>query len=246
VTSLTVEEGSAAYLRAMRNVLASQEGICEVCKTFIPPAYRRCFSCDRQPNNLDVVVPITYSEHLGQMHHALRAYKDGLPDVQNYAMPRLAAILWRFLAGHESCVVRAARIDAFSLVTTVPSSSPDADEKRSNLRTIVAWCQPISDRFERVLAATGTGLPGRVYDENRYSATKPLDGEDVLLVDDTWTAGGHAQSAAYALRAAGASTVGLVVLGRHIRPDWEVTPGTTCGDLLRELPPFSWSSCAVH
>jgi hypothetical protein len=41
---------------------------------------------------------------------------------------------------------------------------------------------------------------------------------DVLLVDDTWVSGASAQSAAVALKAAGARRVALVVLGRHVDP----------------------------
>ncbi|HVT69016.1 MAG TPA: hypothetical protein VHF26_14795, partial [Trebonia sp.] len=43
-------------------------------------------------------------------------------------------------------------------------------------------------------------------------------GADVLVVDDTWVSGGSAQSAAAALKLAGASRVAVVVLGRHVNP----------------------------
>jgi adenine/guanine phosphoribosyltransferase-like PRPP-binding protein len=38
----------------------------------------------------------------------------------------------------------------------------------------------------------------------------------VLLLDDTWTSGGTAQSAAVALKRAGARSVTVVVVGRHL------------------------------
>ena len=43
-------------------------------------------------------------------------------------------------------------------------------------------------------------------------------GSDVLVVDDTWVSGGSAQSAAAALKLAGARRVAVVVLGRHVNP----------------------------
>ena len=43
-------------------------------------------------------------------------------------------------------------------------------------------------------------------------------GADVLLIDDTWVSGASAQSAAAALKAAGARRVALVVIGRHVDP----------------------------
>lgn len=249
MAQLTVHEAAATYASAMRNVLPDGDTvICSICRTFIDPIYDRCFKCNGQPNMLDVVVPISYSEHLGQLHLALRGYKDGYPQERRYAMPRLAAILWQFLAAHEPCVAAAAGVDAFALVTTVPSSKPEDDEQRSNFRTLVGWCDPIASRYERVLAATGDVPTGRDYDACRYRATERLDGRDVLLLDDTWASGGHAQSAAAALRDAGARTVALVVIGRHLRRDWEVViGGPTCGELFDDLPKtFDWTVCTVH
>jgi adenine/guanine phosphoribosyltransferase-like PRPP-binding protein len=100
----------------------------------------------------------------------------------------------------------------------------------------------------RVLEATGDVPTGREYHPHRYRSIDSLAEPDVLLLDDTWTTGGHAQSAAAALRAAGARKVALVVIGRHLRRDWEVViGGPTCGELFDELPKiFDWSICTVH
>jgi hypothetical protein len=71
----------------------------------------------------------------------------------------------------------------------------------------------------------------------------------VLLLDDTWTTGGHARSASRSLLAAGAATVSLVVIGRHVNGDYEPTKGSgeSCSDLLDAFPEdFDWTTCAVH
>jgi len=245
VTTLTVDEAAATYERAMRNPRPAQPGdICATCKTFIAPPHTECIPCNRGPGLIDSLVPITYSEHGGQVHHALRSYKDGGPAEQAYATPRLAGILWKFLARHEQCVASAAGSGGFDLVTTVPSSSP-AREERSSLRMLAGWCQPVQGRLETLLRPTGQG-GGRAFLPDRYEGTTSVDGQDVLLLDDTWTAGGHAQSAAWALRQAGARRVGMVVIGRHLRPDWEVSPGRTCADIYADLPrAFDWDTCAV-
>jgi hypothetical protein len=128
----------------------------------------------------------------------------------------------------------------------VPSSTPDRDEQRGNLRLIAELCTPISGRFERLLVPTGEVPPGRAYNPGRFACNENLAGKDALLVDDTWASGGHAQSAAAALLEAGAETVGLVVFGRHVQPTW-VVDGQTNGDLLAALPrAFDWETCAVH
>ena len=243
---LTVAEASAAYESAMRNVLPGGDGVCRICGTWIADGYFECYPCANQPNQLDAVVPITYSEHLGQVHTALRNYKDGIDSAQAFAAPRLAAILWRFIEIHEPCIARSAGVTAFDLVTTVPSSTPDSDEARPNLRWIVQACAPLEPRFERVLVATGQ-VSGRKYSPDRYTSNADLDGRQALLIDDTWTTGGHAQSAASALRDAGATHVGLVTIGRHVRPEWEIIEGTTSGEMLAKLPKqFDWQSCRVH
>lgn len=247
MTTLTVDEAAGTYQRAMINIAKPGPGVCSICRTFNSPEFDRCFACGHQPNRLDAVAPITYSVAGDAVHHALRYYKDGVAKVRSYAAPRLAGILWRFSERHEACIAREAGVAAFDLVTTVPSSSPEGDERRANLRWIVDACDPLRDRFERVLRATGQAAPGRDYDESRYAATGRLDDRNVLLIDDTWTAGGHAQSAAHALKAAGARSVGLIVMGRHIHRNREIKPGDTNADRLDALPtPFDWSDCAVH
>ncbi|WP_416900731.1 hypothetical protein [Micromonospora echinospora] len=44
-----------------------------------------------------------------------------------------------------------------------------------------------------------------------------------LVLDDTWTTGSRAQSLAYALKRAGARSVAVLVLGRHVRPEHEAS-----------------------
>ena len=219
-----------------------------ICRGFNDPEYDTCYQCGHQPEVLDAVVPITYSEHLGQMHTALRNYKDGAsPGVRRHAAVRLAAILWRFLDRHEECVARAAEVDGFEVVTTVPSSKPSRDQA-SALRELVGWIAPVRPRLSQALEPTGE-VEGRQFDARRFRARGELAGSAVLLLDDTWTSGGHATSAAQVLLEAGAAKVALVVIGRHVRREYEPVrdSGDTCGALLDALPEeFDWETCAVH
>lgn len=246
--AVQVDEASEAYERAMRNIAPPGPGICESCWAFIDPSFPTCYRCGHQPECLDVVVPISYSEHQGQLHTALRNYKDGASaGIRRNAAVRLAAILWRFLRDHEACVARAAGVEEFDLVTIVPSSDPDRDA-RSAFRKLAGWVRPIKPRFQRALEPTGE-VEGREFDANRFRATSDVSGQSILLLDDTWTTGGHAQSASQALLNAGSTKVALVVIGRHIRRDYEPVrdSGETCGSLLDDLPEaFDWSTCAVH
>jgi EAL domain len=69
---LGVDEASQAYERAMRNIAAAGPGVCRVCWGFIDPDYETCYKWGHQPDCLDAMVPITYSEHLGRRGSRIR------------------------------------------------------------------------------------------------------------------------------------------------------------------------------
>jgi predicted amidophosphoribosyltransferase len=244
--ALSVKEASETYASAMRNVPPAGEGICARCHCFVDPAFTRCYKCGQELDSLDLVVPITYSEDLGQLHLALRRYKSApTKEAREFAAVRLLAILWRFLELHEHCMTNALGIVSFDVVTVVPSSTRTRD-RASRLRAIVKACGPVKKRFEPLLAPAEHASDTRQFDPDRYEPQRSLHGENVLLIDDTWASGAHAQSAAYALKQAGAAKVAMVVIGRHVNPGWEVG-GKTSRALLDALArDFDWETCAVH
>lgn len=72
----------------------------------------------------------------------------------------------------------------------------------------------------RLTAAAQTS-DARALDANHFGTGVKLPADShVLLLDDTWTKGGHAQSAALALRRAGAGKVSVLVAARWIRRDF--------------------------
>jgi predicted amidophosphoribosyltransferase len=237
-------EVSAPYANFMLNPAKPGDRVCRVCRSFAGEGYTDCMKCGFQPDHIDVVVPISYSVGRGQMHHALRYYKDGgTRGLRQRFSVELAAVLWRFLVSHERCVARAAGVEEFEIVATVPSGSIARDDRRENLRRIVGEiCGAVGDRYERLLTPTDRGTDERRFDPDRYRTTRQLSGENVLLIDDTWTTGRSAQSAAFTLKQAGAGAVALVVLGRHVNLEWEDNER-----LLKRLTgPFDWEDCAVH
>jgi phosphoribosylpyrophosphate synthetase len=60
----------------------------------------------------------------------------------------------------------------------------------------------------------------REISRTHFSAVGLPRGAHVLLVDDTWASGGHAQSAALALREAGAARVSVLVVARWLKHDF--------------------------
>jgi hypothetical protein len=203
---------------------------------------RLCRACGANQHHLAAVAPISYSVGGEWLHHAIVSYKrDADPSVPD-AVAALARICAAFVSTHEACVAAASGVPGFRLVTTVPSGAPLRDLHHPLRRIVGELVAPTRDRYERLLVRSETPAIPRVFDPGRYSPTRRLDGEAVLLIDDMWTSGASAESAAAALLAAGAGTVAAIVVARHLNRGWREN------DLwLRRLARsgFDASSCVV-
>jgi predicted amidophosphoribosyltransferase len=215
--------------------------VCRTCFTFTE-GHEHCYACGHQESSLSAVAPISYSIAGGQLHHDLAGYKRLRGELARRLQVKVAAVLWRFLDDHEACVARGAAASAFDLVTTVPSSSRERDERHPLRRIVGELARPTRDRYERLLTRSSVAVPERTFDVRKFEVARALSGESVLLIDDTWTTGSCAQSAAAALRHAGAGTVAAVVIGRHVKRDWRENERR----LSALARPFDWSSCAWH
>lgn len=220
-------------------------GTCLTCHSVADRSYERCYPCHdgrstRGALLADTVVPISLAAKQGQLATALWKYKSDVVG-RRYFFTGLGAVLFRFLDLHESCVARIAGTAGFDVVTVVPSTKREAAEQplRDLVRTLVI---PVKPRFADLLSNTGA-VDGRVLDPCRYVADTDVAGKSVLLIDDTWTAGGHAQSAAWALKEAGAASVGVVVIGRHFDPGFRDNASYLTGVRAQR---FSWETCCVH
>jgi predicted amidophosphoribosyltransferase len=235
----TVAELTELYTNFM---LAPRPGpdVCERCFNFTR-GYDRCYACSHIEQHLDAIAPISYSVAHEQLHHALASYKRLEGEVARRLTVELAAVLWRHLASHENCIATAARTTRFELVTTVPSGDRDRYERHPLGRIAGQLVRPTRDRYERLLRRTTQPLRPREFDPTRFEATRGLDSEPVLLIDDTWTTGASAQSAAKALKDAGAGPVAAVVIGRHLNREWHENDRR-----LRGIgTPFDWDRCAL-
>lgn len=235
----TVRELSAVYGNFMVSPRPGP-GVCETCFN-LTDGYSRCYACAHGELWLDAIAPISYSVAREQLHHALASYKRLGGAIAHRLQVELAAVLWRHLAEHEQCVARCAGEAAFELVATVPSGDTDRDRRHPLRRIVGELVGPTRERYERLLSRSPAPVSPRSFDRHRFAVRRALHGEAVLLVDDTWTTGASAQSAAAALKLAGAGAVAAVVIGRHVNRDWRENDRR-----LRALgQPFDWSRCAL-
>ena len=233
----TVNELAAPYENFMLSPRPGP-GVCVRCFN-LTDGYDLCFACAQHPGLLSAVAPISYSIGGEQLHHALASYKRLDGEMAQRLTVGIAAVLWRYLLGHETCIAQAAGAVSFPIVTTIPSSSWHG-ERHPMGHIVGQLVGPTRKRYKPLLVRTNAEVAARAFSPEKYRVLAPLSGEPVLLIDDTWTTGANAHSAAAALRAAGAGPVSAVVIGRHVNRDWHQNDRR-----LRALERFDWAKCAL-
>lgn len=245
----TVVDLSEPYRNHLIPVLPPGRGVCAVCWSAAHPDFRLCYKCNAARNDFrqglaDIVVPIALAVKREQLAHELWHYKyDVDPSVRTRLGNRLAAVLWRFLGQHEKHIADAIGVPEFEIVATVPGTR-EREGGHPLERIVGEIVGPTKDRYEPLLTLGQSGVPAHTLAHGRYRATRALRGDPaVLLVDDTWTSGGNAQSAALALRAAGAANVAVLVIGRHFDRAFR-----DCETYYQQAKSarFTWDSCCLE
>lgn len=129
-------------------------------------------------------------------------------------------------------------------VVAVPSTS---GRTAHPLRKLVAGTVEGTDQNHAdLLTVARTDLGQREHSADRYKATRQLRGRNLLVIDDTWTTGAHAQSASAALKTAGAAGVAVLTIGRWFNPDF-TTGGVHGAPWLAEhrRPGWDWQRCCL-
>jgi hypothetical protein len=159
----------------------------------------------------DAVAPVAYAPKGSRLARDLWLYKSARPGA-GPAGAALRALLLVFLHDHGRQVWQRAGMTVPTHACVVPScrGRPGPHPLQALLRgfLVLPWTMLFTE--------PGADLGARSLDPGRFRAERPLSGAAVLLLDDTWTSGGSAQSAALALKRAGARSVAAVVLGRHV------------------------------
>jgi hypothetical protein len=191
-------------------------GLCQVCKGSARRGCARCYQCELHAQSApgllaDAVAPVAYAVKGSPLARDLWLYKAGRPPGRA-AGSRLLRLLLVFLHDHGPQVWRQAGMARPSQACVVPSGRGRAAP------------HPL-----RALAAPYLALPwvsmhprpggdpwARLLDGARFRRAGRVTGAGILLLDDTWASGASAQSAAVALKQAGARAVAVVVIGRHV------------------------------
>ncbi|MFG3258109.1 phosphoribosyltransferase [Streptomyces sp. NPDC048172] len=215
----------------MRNPIRERGVTCEVCLAPVSsPGYARCWPCDQQISTglrlADRVVPLTYAVDGRQSGRDVYCYKRSVDEERRLAgdaWERLSLLTAVFGLWHAGCLDAVARRRVTAL-TTVPSLQGRPDPHPLSDLT---GCLP---RAWRPFELLPSGSSSRSQDRRRLDpghfavpGTADVAGAHVVVLEDTWVSGGHAQSAAVALREAGAHEVTVVAVARRLVPEFGPT-----------------------
>jgi hypothetical protein len=125
------------------------------------------------------------------------------------------------LTGHVACLTRVVGtpVDAWATVHSLPPKPG----RPHPLNRITEQLSSQGSTQVQLQGAAEPVNPRSVRAENFTVTSNNADGRHVLLIDDTWTGGGHALSSTLAVRAAGADHVSVLVLARWLKLGWAAT-----------------------
>jgi hypothetical protein len=199
-------------------------GVCRFCQGPTQPGYRRCFCCAAVAGRLGMplvpVVPMTAYRLGDGMHRLLRRYKDApLAETRHRSVDQCARLLTAFVDGHGEDI-RSQAGGSWEMVVTVPSSTrpggPPVD-------AVVSHVASLSVDHHRLLIRGPVRMDHLQPSRRGFVVDPEIDVHSLgrrraLVVDDSYTTGARAQSAATALRLAGLEVGAILVLGRVIAP----------------------------
>jgi hypothetical protein len=228
----------SAYLR---NVMWVPGVTCTECGGVPGEGYMTCLSCTQrshQPGLADRLGFVTYAWPGHQTGRVMYGYKAAAPAPANYSI--VAQLTTYAVAAHWPCMSGpdGSYPDAWA---TVPSlRGREGDHPLSNIASVVLRSYPRVP----IVAAPKIVNPRALLASN--FVVEPTAAGHVLLIEDTWTTGGHVQSAAAALKAAGVDRVTVLTVARWLEPTWAKTKDVITAlksDFNPDVCPFTGQPC---
>ncbi|MGH3791600.1 MAG: hypothetical protein ACRDRU_22460 [Pseudonocardiaceae bacterium] len=223
----------------LRNVVRELHVTCSVCATPIRPAFEICLRCRRDQQEFgddlaDLVVPVCYGIRGRQSGYLMHSYKD-LEAPARHNQTVLSVLLLAALELHGECVELDHNVDAWAIVPSVRT-----DRVGEHPLRVVAKRAGLTLPEIELLTGAGADLEQRVTSADRFAlaANSHVPGHHVLLIEDTWTSGSNAQSAALTLRRGGAVSVTIVALARWLKPEEPPTGEFVTSRLTEDYDPL--------
>lgn len=212
-------------------------GYCSICTTPVSSQYIYCPACNSARTEFgdelpELVVPLTYAGSTGQSKHDVYKYKDVPPS--SGAVRRLSILLGFFSGMHSGCIRRSTG-DSINTVISVPSGQGREDHPLIKFRNLYfpASMQTAEARF--VGAVRPTGHRATSIEPDDFAVSRSLEGEHVLIFEDTWVKGQNANALAIRAKRDGASRVSVLSIARLLDPSFGPT-GQWMATAASEIP----------
>jgi predicted amidophosphoribosyltransferase len=199
------------------NVVRQPLQTCCVCGAPVQQ-FKCCWRCAARqpiPGIADIVAPLVYAVAGTDSAALVSKYKNHPIRIERERCAIIIAdLLQTAIQLHENC---------FGAVVGVPVTA------RTVVPSLTCRCgvHPLASIAESIGVLAGPALiPGcdarcdRRVRADKFAVNSPSEVADrhVLVLDDVWTTGSNAQSAALAMRRAGAAFVSVLVIGRWLSP----------------------------
>lgn len=228
----------------LHNALREPPETCSVCATPVD-GWQRCFKCNEHAKSglpiADFVASMVYAVKRSpagerdQMYTAMYGYKAPYPQATYVNVVRTLLLLG--IVGHLDCVLSLSGASDVRWATV-----PGTQHAREHpLHRLVASMFTSPD-LEVPLRLSPTATKERALRPGGLivEAAMPRD-THIALIDDSWVTGGSAQSAAVALRQAGAASVSILTVARVLEPTYRTTEAFLRSDSWGR--PFDYAIC---
>ena len=225
----------------LRNPIREPDETCKVCTTPVD-GWSRCYVCSRvtSPDVADATAFLTYAVRDKQSGYVMRGYKAPRPVKEHVEI--VAMMVWLALSMHQDCPAKLGRMPVTHWATVPSLPAKDGEHQLHHIVTSIGL------GAEATLRAAADARYPRDVNPDHFMADNDLgDRSHVLLIDDTWASGGHAQSAAIALHRAGAARVSLLVVARWVNENFgdnaKFLRGLTGRDYDPAICPWTGGGC---
>jgi phosphoribosylpyrophosphate synthetase len=194
---------------------------CHVCTTPVD-GYQLCWRCrgrQRISGLADLVAPLAYAIDGTESAAVVRNYKNHLLRSERERCGLIVGEILRLaMSLHERCIGAVVGQPVFACVV-VPSLT-----SRLGAHPMTSIAEPLGLVGDVVLRPALDARCDRVVDAEKFVVEGAVTGQHMLVIDDVWTTGSKAQSAALALRRAGAAAVSVMVIARWLNPRHPLSP----------------------
>lgn len=224
----------------LRNSVWQPGRTCSVCAGVTKDGWSTCWQCHDRASNpavADRVGSMVYAWRGHQSGRMMHAYKS--PVGAPASADLVQSLLVYGVAAHWPCVSAPfGRPDGWAVVPSLAG--------RAGQHPLMRMAEQLMVHYPRVdLQAAPVVQAPRAFAPQNFVAEQTRS-RHVLLLDDTWTSGNHAQSASAALKVAGAQRVTILTVARWLDLHFADTSSflsTLTADLDPDRCPFTGLPC---